>query len=146
MLESKGTGLFLLYFDGVAMLAKLIERMALDHTTLSELINEIPKFYMKEKEIPCPWNKKGTVMRSLIEEESKGKGKIELFEGIRISNDKGWALILPDSEDPVCRVYSEGVDEEYAEELAVFYENKIHAIQGKDFPDSHSSQAEKLLN
>ena len=129
MMESKGTGLFLLYFDGVAMLAKLLERMALDHSVLSELIKEIPEFYMKEKEIPCPWNKKGTVMRSLIEDESQGDGKVELFEGIRISSDKGWALILPDSEDPVCRVYSEGIDEEYAEELAVFYENKIQAIQ-----------------
>lgn len=146
MLESKGTGLFLLYFDGVAMLAKLLERIALDHSTLSEFVNEIPKFYMKEKEIPCPWNKKGTVMRSLIEEESKGKGKIELLEGIRISSDKGWALILPDPEDPVCRIYSEGVNEEYAEELAVFYENKIQAIQDKDFPDNHSRQIGKMLN
>jgi mannose-1-phosphate guanylyltransferase/phosphomannomutase len=146
MLESMGTGLFLLYFDGVAMLAKLLERMSLDHSTLSGLIEEIPKFYMQEREIPCPWNKKGTVMRSLIEEESKGKGKIELFEGIRISSDKGWALILPDSEDPVCRVYSEGIDEEYAEELAVFYENKIQALQGKDLPVDHSSQPENLLN
>jgi mannose-1-phosphate guanylyltransferase/phosphomannomutase len=55
-------------------------------------------------------------------------------------------LILPDSEDPVCRVYSEGIDEEYAEELAVFYENKIQALQGKDLSVDHSSQPENLLN
>ncbi len=131
MKESMGTDLFLMYFDGIALLTKLLERMALDNASLSDLIDEIPDFYVKEKEIPCPWNKKGTVMRYLIEEETKGEGKVEMFEGVRISRDKGWALILPDSDEPVCRVYSEGYNEEYAEELAAFYEKRIKQIQEK---------------
>jgi len=135
MNESKGTGMFLLYFDGTAVLVKLLERMALDDMSLSRLTGEIPSFYMKEKEIPCPWNKKGTVMRSIIEEETGSKKDVELFEGIRIKNDKGWALILPDSDEPVCRVYSEGFSEEYAQELADFYESKIQSIQSEKGAD-----------
>ncbi|HHT65210.1 MAG: sugar phosphate nucleotidyltransferase [Caldicoprobacterales bacterium] len=132
MQETMGTGLFSLYFDGTVLLTRLLERMALDNLTFSSLTREIPDFYVKEKEIHCPWNKKGTVMRSLIEEESKRNGSVEMFEGVRISNDKGWALILPDSEEPICRVYSEGFNEEFAEELAVFYEKRIQEIQSRE--------------
>lgn len=64
-------------------------------------------------------------MRWLIQEESKGKNAVELFEGIKIRHENGWALILPDSEEAVCRIYSEGMSEEYAEELTRFYEEKI---------------------
>ncbi len=132
MKETMGTDLFLLYFDGIAFLAKLLDRMAVDNVSLSDLIEEIPKFHMKEIEIPCPWNKKGMVMRSLIEDEMNSRGRIELFEGIRINRDKGWALILPDSDEPVCRVYSEGYNEEYAEELAAYYEKRIREIQSTE--------------
>ena len=55
-----------------------------------------------------------------------------MFEGIRINRDKGWALILPDSDEPVCRVYSEGYNEEYAEELAAYYEKRIREIQSTE--------------
>ena len=72
MLESKGTDLFSLYFDGIALLIKLLERMSLDNVALSQLINEIPDIYWQEKEIPCPWEK-GAVMRALIEEEVKAQ-------------------------------------------------------------------------
>lgn len=131
MKEVYGTKLFPLYFDGIALLMKLLERMALNETTLSQLVEEIPKFHMREKEIPCPWSQKGTVMRTLIEDESSNSKEVELFEGIRINHDNGWALILPDTDEPVCRVYSEGHSEEFAEELAVFYENKIKEIQSQ---------------
>ena len=129
MTASLGTGLFLLYFDGIALLGKLLERLAAENVTLSKLRDEIPSFHMKEREIPCPWSKKGTVMRSLIEEERMRNGEVELFEGVRITGEKGWTLILPDSDEPLCRVYTEGFNEEYAEELASFYEQKIQAIQ-----------------
>lgn len=126
--ERNSTKLFPLYFDGTAALIKLIELLAREKVSLSKLTQNIPKFYMCEKEIKCPWTAKGRVMRSLIEEEGKGSKEIELFEGIRINHDNGWALILPDSDEPICRVYSEGFSEEYAEELATIYEKKIQEI------------------
>lgn len=125
---TSGIRLFQLYFDGVAAFIKLVELMSKENTDLSGLLKDIPAFHVREKEIACPWDQKGRVMRSLIEEERKAGSELELFEGIRVRRDQGWALILPDSQDPVCRVYSEGVSEEYAEELAHFYEERITQI------------------
>lgn len=119
-------GVFLLYADALAVLLKLLEVLAEEHKTLSELVSAIPRFYMKEKVIECPWGEKGKVMRWLIQEETKGGNVVELFEGVKVHHKNGWALVLPDSEEAVCRIYSEGVSEEYAEELTRFYEDKIN--------------------
>jgi len=62
-------------------------------------------------------------MRKMIEENKNNK--IELFEGVKIIDDKGWALILPDNEKASFNIHTEGFTQEYAEELAVFYEDKI---------------------
>ena len=115
----------------IVLLTKILERMAIDNIAFSDLIMEIPNFmYIKRNSLSM--EQKGTVMRSLIEEESKGKRNIELFEGVKVNDEKGWALILPDSDEPICRIYSEGFNEDYAEELAAFYEKKIKEIQTKE--------------
>lgn len=124
-----GLSLFQLFFDGTAALIKLVELICRENTDLPSLLKEIPVFHMREKEINCPWDQKGRVMRSLIESEQQAGRDLELFEGIRVRSEKGWALILPDAEDPVCRVYSEGSSEEFAEELAVHYAQRIDVLR-----------------
>ncbi len=122
---------FSLYFDGLAAVVHLMNTMAKEEKSLSALMEDIPKFYMSEKAIECPWRAKGRVMRTIIEDVSKGENQVELFEGIKINHGSGWALILPDSDEPVCRIYSEGISEEYAEELTDFYESKINEIKSQ---------------
>jgi len=122
---------FLLYFDGMATIVQLMDRIAKEEKSFLNLLEDIPNFYMTEKAIECPWRVKGRVMRSLIEDESRGQNHVELFEGVKINHESGWALILPDSDEPVFRIYSEGVSEEYAEELTNFYENKINEIKSQ---------------
>jgi mannose-1-phosphate guanylyltransferase/phosphomannomutase len=46
-------------------------------------------------------------MRTLIEE--KQGEQVELLEGIKVYHDDGWALVLPDADEPVCRVLQRGV-------------------------------------
>ena len=122
---------FSLYFDGIATIVYLMNTMAAEEKSFSELLKDVPKFYITEKVIPCPWRAKGRVIRTIIEDESRDGNQVELFEGVKINHESGWALILPDSDEPVCRVYSEGVSEEYAEELTDFYERKINEIKSQ---------------
>ena len=81
---------------------------------------------MEKNEVKCDWQHKGRVIREIIEENKNRE--IELFEGVRINNENGWVLILPDSERPVCNVYAEGASEEYARELAAEFTDKIKKI------------------
>lgn len=68
-------------------------------------------------------------MRTLIDRANIEELDMELYEGIKINQDKGWTLILPDSDEPLIRIYSEGVSEEYAEELNDFFEEEINKIK-----------------
>jgi mannose-1-phosphate guanylyltransferase/phosphomannomutase len=83
---------------------------------------------MEKKETQVPWEAKGTVIRSLIEELPENN--LELHDGVKVYHQDGWALVLPDPEEPICRVFSEGITMEVAESLADFYIEKINQIVG----------------
>ncbi len=120
----------LLHFDALAMLVKIIEYLAVEKINLSDLVDEIPDYFMTQKETPVPWEAKGTVIRN-IAEEAVGDDNVELVEGVKIYHPEGWVLVLPDPEEPVCRVFSEGSTMEVAESIADFYIEKINRIASK---------------
>lgn len=118
---------FLLHFDALGSLLSILAFTRSRGMTLGELVDEIPSFYMNKKVVPVPWETKGTVIRKLIEEPER---EMELLDGVKVFHQDGWALVLPDPEEPVCRIYSEGATMEIAESLADFYVDKINNIVG----------------
>jgi len=116
----------LLHFDVLATIIKIVENLAVQKTDLASLVDEIPAFFMENKATAVPWATKGTVIRSLIEEMPQEN--LELLDGVKVYHPDGWALVLPDPEEPVCRVFSEGSTMEIAESLADFYIDKINKI------------------
>lgn len=119
----------LLHFDALATLIKIAEYLSVKKTDLASLVDEIPVFFMENKKAAVPWATKGTVIRSLIEEMGSSDN-MELLDGVKVYHPEGWALVLPDPEEPVCRVFSEGSTMEIAESLADFYIDKINEIVG----------------
>ncbi|MFZ5647641.1 MAG: sugar phosphate nucleotidyltransferase [Bacillota bacterium] len=117
---------FLLHFDAMGALLSIIGFMHRAGLTLGQMVDEIPAFYLDKKVVPVPWEAKGTVIRKIIEEPEK----MELLDGVKVFHSNGWALVLPDPEEPVCRIYSEGSSMEIAESLADFYVDKIGRITG----------------
>jgi mannose-1-phosphate guanylyltransferase/phosphomannomutase len=117
---------FTMHFDAMAGLLRILDFMKLNNLKLSDLVDMIPDFYLNKKEVACPWNAKGRVIRQIIEERSDGK--IETIEGVKVYQDDGWVLVLPDAEQPICKVISEGYSAEFAEELSNIYVEKIKEI------------------
>ncbi|MFZ5590844.1 MAG: nucleotidyltransferase, partial [Bacillota bacterium] len=118
----------LLNFDAVGACLALLEFVLSRGLTLGQLVQEIPAFYLHKRSVFVPWEARGTVMRRMIEEP--GGGELELLDGVKVLHPQGWALVLPDPEEPVCRIFSEGVSMEVAEALTDFYEEKIRQIAG----------------
>ncbi len=114
---------FILNYHAIWAVGIIIDLLVSNSMTLGGLLDEIPAFYYTKKLVQCDWKDKGEIMRKMIEENKNNK--IELFEGVKIIDDKGWALILPDNEKASFNIHTEGFTQEYAEELSVFYENKI---------------------
>jgi mannose-1-phosphate guanylyltransferase / phosphomannomutase len=102
-------------YDAVASLCKLLELLAPIRRPLSELVSQLPSSTLVHRRLACPWALKGLVMRVLAERLSDRE--LELTDGIKVLDDRGWAQILPDPDEPLVHIYAEGGSEEESMEL-----------------------------
>jgi mannose-1-phosphate guanylyltransferase / phosphomannomutase len=107
---------FLPGYDAVASLAKLLELLAPVNRPLSELVAELPEPTLVHHQVPCPWALKGLVMR-VLNERLAGR-EVDLTDGIKLFDERGWAQVLPDPDEPLLHLYAEGETRERSEELA----------------------------
>ena len=107
-------------FDSLYGAAKVMELLAAQGRTLSEIVDELPASHLASRRDPCPWERKGQIMRRLLD-ETDGEN-VELTDGIRVAREGGWVLVLPDATDPLFNVWAEGRSEDeanrYADEIA----------------------------
>ncbi|MDQ6941239.1 MAG: mannose-1-phosphate guanyltransferase [Candidatus Eremiobacteraeota bacterium] len=116
-------------FDGIYATAKIMELLAAEHRKLSELAAMIPRWHIAGRVVPCPWDRKGAVMRSLHDEASHGgNGKVETLDGIRLPRENGWVLVLPDATEASVNVWAEGTSDEQAAHYADEIAQRVRAI------------------
>ena len=97
----------------MASLCKLLELLAPVRQPLSTLVAELPVSTLVHRQLPCPWAQKGLVMRVLTE-RLKGRD-LDLLDGIKVTDRRGWAQVLPDPDEPLVHIYAEGRDEQDVE-------------------------------
>lgn len=119
---------FQLHFDALYGLSLILDYMAEQDMTFSQMIKEIPEFYIKKDTVPTQWQDIGKVMRRLMD-ESKGR-EVEMIDGIKIFHSKGWTLVIPGADEPVFHVVSESSSLREAENLTAAYVKKIRKMQG----------------
>ncbi|HWB21426.1 MAG TPA: sugar phosphate nucleotidyltransferase [Gaiellaceae bacterium] len=113
---------FLPAYDGVAALCMLLELLAPLEAPLSKLIEALPRPTLVHRQLDCPWASKGTVMRVL--NERFAEGDVDLTDGIKVTDERGWTLALPDPDEPLIHLYAEGATDEASAEL----ENELRRI------------------
>ncbi|MEN6430946.1 MAG: sugar phosphate nucleotidyltransferase [Coriobacteriales bacterium] len=120
---------FLASYDAVmtvGMLLKMLDRLG---TSLDEVVGTLPAFHLAHASVPCPFDRKGAVMRSMA--ELAQEHEVEMTEGVRVCGDGGWALVLPHASEPLVEVFSEGATDELAQViLARFIARVERAIEG----------------
>ncbi|MBV9439402.1 MAG: mannose-1-phosphate guanyltransferase, partial [Candidatus Eremiobacteraeota bacterium] len=115
-------------FDGIYGTAKIMELLAAEHRKLSELVAMLPDWHVAGRVVPCPWDRKGAVMRSLHDEEASGNGKVETLDGIRLPRDDGWVLVLPDATAASVNVWAEGKSDDEASRYADEIVERVRTI------------------
>ncbi|MDQ3822409.1 MAG: sugar phosphate nucleotidyltransferase [Actinomycetota bacterium] len=122
---------FLPAYDAVASLCKLLELLAPVRRPLSELVAELPRPTLIHRQLPCPWNLKGLVMRVLTE-RLKGR-ELDLVDGIKAFDERGWVQLLPDPDEPLVHIYAEGKTEAASHELEAELRSLVEEImQGEE--------------
>jgi mannose-1-phosphate guanylyltransferase/phosphomannomutase len=122
---------FTMNFDAIASLIKIMDFLKTNKYSLSDLVDMIPEFHINKKQVKCPWSAKGKVIREFIQQNNCES--IETIEGVKIYQENGWVLVLPDSEKAMCSIISESSSAEFAEELTNMYVNKVMEISSAEY-------------
>ncbi len=117
---------FLPAFDAAATLVKLLELLSRHDVALSAVVRDLPRVHLAHETVVTPWEQKGMVMRSLVE-HSKDR-ELELVDGVKVLHDHGWALALPDPQEPITHVWAEAGSEAAARQLAQEYVRRIRQM------------------
>jgi mannose-1-phosphate guanylyltransferase/phosphomannomutase len=117
---------FLPAYDAVASLCKLLELLAPVRRPLSELVADLPRSTLVHRQLPCPWALKGVVMRVLT--ERLRDQELDLLDGIKVFEERGWAQILPDPDEPLVHIYAEGRTEEDSKALEAEFRAMVEEI------------------
>jgi len=124
---------FLPAYDAITSLCKLLELLAGVDRPLSQLVADLPRSTLVHRQIACPWSKKGLVMR-LLNERFQGR-EVDLLDGIKVFEERGWAQVLPDPDEPLIHLYAEGETAEESEALEAELQSLVEAImEGDELP------------
>ena len=114
--------------DGLMATVKLLEFLAIEQTTLADVVAGLPPYYTHQREVSCPWETKGTVMR-LLNQQYKDR-RADLIDGIKILLGEGeWVLILPDPDYPRFHVHAEARTDREAKDLVDRYVRIVEGLQ-----------------
>jgi mannose-1-phosphate guanylyltransferase/phosphomannomutase len=118
---------FMAAFDAVMSVAKLLELTARLDTTLADVVDALPETHVARLEVPVPWEVKGTVMRRLLERFEGNQ--VLTIDGMKVSRDGEWALVVPHPLEPVVRVWAEAETDEGAASLAQEFADLVTEVR-----------------
>jgi phosphomannomutase/phosphoglucomutase len=101
--------------DGAMTAAQVVEIVAVEGKTLSQLVSELPEYSSTKVKVPVPSDKKDAILHSLLE-LTKDMNRITM-DGVKILYDEGWILIRASGTEPLYRSFAEGKTQETADRL-----------------------------
>ena len=117
--------------DGMMAIIKLLELLAIQEQTLSEMLRRLPRYHVSQAQVYCLWEAKGSVMRQLNQQFERQLTKT--VEGIKItfSLDE-WIMVLPSQDQPYIEVIAEATTQARCDYLVENYTQMVRDLQ----PDS----------
>ena len=91
---------------------------------LSELVSDIPEYYMIKEKVEC--RDKEKLLDGLRREFSEG----DFTDGVRLNYEDGWILIRPSGTEPIARIFAEAKTKERAKELMEMGKRVVRKIIG----------------
>jgi len=115
--------------DGAMTAALILDIMTKTGKKLSQLLNEMPRYYLEKDKIGCPNEKKQQALKKLSTELKHLKP--ETIDGVKLLfPDKSSILIRPSGTEPLYRFYAEAKTKAKAVKLVKEYKQKLEEIIG----------------
>jgi mannose-1-phosphate guanylyltransferase/phosphomannomutase len=119
---------FLPSFDGAAALVNLIALLGRSGESLAQVAGRVPDLPIMRTEVETPFEQKGLVMRTLMEQLAEEDSELVLIDGIKVLSATGWVLVVPDPEEPTTHVWAEGADRADSERLSAGYVERLRQM------------------
>ena len=117
---------FLPAYDATATLVELVSMLGSTGQSLSKLVRSLPPVHIAHETVMTPWEQKGMVMRTIVE-QLDGR-ELVLIDGVKVVEDDGWALVLPDPDEPLTHIWAEGPSEARARARAQQYAVRLRQL------------------
>lgn len=105
---------------GIGLLARNLLESGL---TVSRLLAFLPAYSLHSTFVEVPWDEKGRLMR-LLTEQTRNR-RADLLDGIKVYDETGWVLLLPESDEPRFTLIAHGEQEDAAMKLAERYKLEL---------------------
>jgi len=105
--------------DGALTAARMVEMLAKDGRTMSEMVDELPTYESVKTKIEI--DNKEKVMDEVmerVEARSKEWQDVSYIDGVKAFLEDGWFLIRPSGTEPVVRIFTEASTEGKANKIA----------------------------
>ena len=87
----------------------------------------LPEPHVVRRDVPTPWEMKGTVMRRLV--ERLNGDQTETIDGLKAYRGRDWALVVPHPQEPLVRVWAEADSARRAEALASEFAELVEELR-----------------
>ncbi|MBW3594628.1 MAG: NTP transferase domain-containing protein [Actinobacteria bacterium] len=115
--------------DALMTFAKALELISVADRSLSAIVEDLPRTFIARRDVPTPWDLRGAVMRHVASVEVPGR--LVLLDGVKVVEEQGWALVIPLPDEPACRVWAEGRNDDHAQELLTRYAALVEDVAAR---------------
>ena len=75
----------------------------------------------------------------ILTERTKGM-EVDVTDGIKVYDERGWAQVLPDPDEPLVHIYAEGKTPEGGASLESEFQALVEEIAGSDDDDTQAER------
>ena len=98
--------------DSLVGMALVLHLLAESGKTVSQLMNEFPRYTVVKEKMLCPSEKIATVLRTLRQEY--GEYPLDTRDGVKVTLPEGWFLVRGSNTEPIIRIVAESRSESEA--------------------------------
>jgi phosphomannomutase len=102
-------------YDGLLALGLVLEEMATSGRSLAELVDGLPRLFMRKRELPCPPSVAYRVIDRFRRRHARDAP--DCSDGVRLDWDDAWLHVRASGTEPLLRVIAEAKAPERAEAL-----------------------------
>ena len=99
----------------------ILQLLAETGKTVSQLVAEIPRYFMIKSKMPCPLDNAlpliEMVKKHFANSDSYPEVSIDTRDGIRLDLPDAWVQFRPSNTEPIVRIMAESPDADRAHEL-----------------------------